>query len=186
MPANRFREAVNLAAQQIERELRMRQTKESHYVRICLGMLLFSAITATAWAQTAPDFSGLWKQDNDRCLPKRGGDVMLRIDHHDPELTIETSISHGPVNSRHAIQKYTTDGRASISTGADGDEFHTAVAWKGSSLVFSIEEHEGGRILLSTETWSLVENGATLQRIRERPDDEKQTLFYQRQQRASN
>ena len=155
-------------------------------MRFSLSLLLFSAIAVSMRSQTAPDFSGVWKQDNDRCLPKRGGDVMLRIDHHDPELTIETSISHGPVNSRHAIQKYTTDVRASISTGADGDEFHTAVAWKGSSLVFSIEEHEVVRILLSTETWSLVENGATLQRIRERPDDEKQTLFYQRQQRASN
>jgi hypothetical protein len=163
----------------------MRERKGSRYVPVCLSILLFSAISAAAWAQTAPDFSGLWKQDNDRCVPKRSGDVMLRTDHHDPELTIETSISHGSVNSRHAIQKYTTDGRASISTGADGDEFHTSVAWKGSSLVFQIEEHEGGRILRSTETWSLVENGATFQRIRERPDGEKQTLFYQREQRAS-
>jgi hypothetical protein len=154
-------------------------------VRFSLSMFLFSAIAVALRPQTRPDFSGLWKQDNDRCLPKRSGDVMLRTDHHDPELTIETSISHDSVNSRHAIQRYTTDGRASISTGADGDEFHIAVVWKGSSLVFSIEEHEGGRILRSTETWSLIENGATLQRIRERPDGEKQTFFYQRQQRAS-
>jgi hypothetical protein len=83
------------------------------------------------------------------------------------------------------VQNYTTDGKVSISTGADGDEFHTAVAWKDSSLVFSIEEHEDGRILRSTEMWSLLENGATLQRIRERSNGEKQILFYQRQQRAS-
>jgi hypothetical protein len=154
-------------------------------MRFSLSLLLFSAIAVSMRSQTAPDFSGVWKQDNDRCVPKRSGDVMLRTDHHDPELTIETSISHDSVNSGHAIQKYTTDGKASVSTGADGDEFHTTVAWKDSSLVFSIEEHEGGRILLSTETWSLVENGTTIQRIRERPDGEKQTLFYQRQQRAS-
>jgi hypothetical protein len=176
-----------LAAVQIERELRMKRNAMLTYrcARICLGILLFPGIAVAAWPQTAPDFSGIWKQDNDRCLPKRSGDVMLRTDHHDPELTIETSISHDSVNSRHAIQKYTTDGRAAISTGADGDEFHTVVAWKGSSLVFSIEEHEGSRILFSTETWSLVENGTTLQRIRERLNGEKQTLFYQRQQRAS-
>jgi hypothetical protein len=154
-------------------------------MRFGLSMLLFSAIAVSVRSQTAPDFSGVWKQDNDRCVPKRGGDVMLRTDHHDPELTVETSISRHSVNSRHAIQKYTTDGKASISMGADGDEFHTTVAWNDSSLVFSIEEHEGGRILLSTETWSLVENGTILQRIRERPDGQKQTLFYQRQQRAS-
>ena len=53
--------------------------------------LAFSA-AAAAWPQATPDFSGLWKQDNDRCQPKRNGDVTLRIEHHDPELTVETSI----------------------------------------------------------------------------------------------
>jgi hypothetical protein len=153
--------------------------------RICLSIVLYSAITLAAWPQAAPDFSGLWKQDNDRCLPKRGGDVALRIEHHDRELTVETSISHGAPNSRHAVQKYTTDGRVSVSTGADGDEFHTAVAWRDSNLVFSIEENEDGRILRSTEMWSLIENGATLQRTRERPDSARQILYYRRQQGAS-
>ena len=165
----------------LEGELRM-----THLcIRFYLTILLFSAITVAAQPQSTPDFSGIWKQDNDRCMPKRSGDVTLHIKHHDPELTIETSISHDSVNARRAIQKYTTDGRASVSTGADGDEFDTAVARKGSSLVFSIEEHEGGSILRSTEIWSLIENGATLQRIRERTRGEKQILLYQRQQRAS-
>jgi hypothetical protein len=154
-------------------------------MRFYLSILLFLAITVAARPQSAPDFSGLWKQDNDRCLPKRSGVVTLRIEHHDPELKIESSISYNSVNSRRAIQNYATDGRASISTGADGDEFDTAVAWKGSSLVFSIEEHEGGGILRSTETWSLIDNGATIQRTRERTNGEKQILFYQHPQRAS-
>ncbi len=145
-------------------------------------LLLFSAVTVAAWAQTGPDFSGVWKQDNERCQPKRSRDVTLHIEHHDLELTVETSIMHGSLSSGHAVQKYTTDGRVSVSTGADGDEFHTAIVWKGSSLVFTIEEHEDGRILHSRETWSLIENGATLQRTRERPDGEKQILFYRRQQ----
>jgi hypothetical protein len=55
-----------------------------------------------------------------------------------------------------------------------------SVVWKDSSLVFSIEEHEDGRILLSKETWSVIEDGATLERIRERPNGEKQTLFFRR------
>lgn len=149
-------------------------------LRICLRILLLSAMTVAAWSQTMPDFSGLWKQDNDRCQPKRSGDVTLHIEHHDPGLTVETSISHGSQNSRHAMQKYTTDGNISVSMGADGDEFHTTVVWKDSSLIFTIEEHEDGRILHSQETWSLIENGATLQRIRERPNGEKQILFYRR------
>jgi hypothetical protein len=161
----------------MEGELRMTQ----FCMRFYLSILLFSAITIAARPQSASDFSGMWKQDNDRCVPKRSGDVTLHIKHHDAELTIETSISRNSVNARRAIQKYKTDGRASVSTGADGDQFNTAVARKGSSLVFSIEEHEGGGILRSTEIWSLIENGATLQRIRERTNGEKQILFYQRQ-----
>jgi hypothetical protein len=150
-------------------------------MRILLNAVILLTITAAAWSQAMPDFSGTWKQDNDRCQPKRNGDVTLRIEHRAPELTVETSISRASANSRHAIQKYTTDGRVSVSTGADGDEFHTSVVWKDSSLIFSIEEHEDGRILLSKETWSEIEDGATLERIRERPDGDKQILFYRRQ-----
>jgi hypothetical protein len=150
--------------------------------RIFLGVLLLSTAAANAWSQATPDFSGMWKQDSDRCQPKRNGDVTLRIEHHDPELTVETSISRNSASPRHAVQKYTTDGKVSVSTGADGDEFHTSIVWKDSSLFFSIEEHEDGRILLSKETWSVIEDGATLEKIREHPNGEKQTLFFRRSQ----
>ncbi len=151
-----------------------------HSTKICLGILLLSTAAAVAWSQGTPDFSGLWKQDNDRCLPQRNGDVTLRIEQHDPELMVETSISRNSASSRHAVQKYTTDGKVSVSTGADGDQFNTSVVWKDSSLVFSIEEHEDSRILQSKETWLVIEEGATLERIRERPNGEKQTLFFRR------
>jgi hypothetical protein len=151
-----------------------------HSVRIFLGILLLSTAAAVAGTQGTPDFSGLWKQDNDRCQPKRNGDTTLRIEHHDSELTVETSISRNSESSRHAVQNYTTDGKVSVSTGADGDEFNTSVVWKDSSLVFSIEEHEDGRILQSKETWSVIEDGATLKRIREHSNGEKQTLFFRR------
>ena len=149
-------------------------------LRTFLCVLLLSTAAAVAWSQGTPDFSGLWKQDNDRCQPKRNGDVTLRIEHHGPELTVETSISGNTTRSRRAVQKYTTDGKVSASTGADGDEFNTSVVWKDSSLVFSIEEHEDGRILQSRETWSVIDDGATIERIRERPNGEKQTLFFRR------
>ena len=74
--------------------------------------------------------------------------------------------SSGP--PRHAVQRYSTDGKTSVSTGADGDEFHTSVTWSGPSLVFAVEEHEDGRIILSKETWTLIENGTALERCRER------------------
>jgi hypothetical protein len=158
-----------------------KRLKSIHFaVPIWLGILMLSAAPVAAQTQTTPDFSGLWKQDNDRCQPKRSGDITLRIEHLAPALTVETTISRAPANPRQAVQKYTTDGKVSVSTGTDGDEFHTSIVWKGSSLVFSIEEHENGRILLSKETWSVIEEGATLERIREPINGEKQTLFYRR------
>jgi|SRR5579862_3575048 len=149
-------------------------------MKVFVGILLLSTAAAVAWPHETPDFSGVWKQDNDRCQPKRNGDVTLRIEHHDPKLTVETSISRNSASSQHATQKYTTDGKVSKSTGADGDKFNTSVVWKDSSLVFSIEEHEDGRILQSKETWLVIDEGATLERIRERPNGERQTLFFRR------
>jgi hypothetical protein len=173
---------AGVAAWRIDRKPRMRKSRISMFrsARIFLGILLLATAVALAWPQRTPDFSGQWKQDHDRCQPKRNGDVTLRIEHHDPELTVETSISRDSQSSRHAVQKYTTDGKISISMGADGDEFHTSVVWKGASLIFSIEEHEDGRILQSKETWSVIEDGATLERTRERPNGEKQMLFFRR------
>jgi hypothetical protein len=177
--------AAGFAVSRVDGELQMKKRKRSIHrlLQFCLALLALFAAGTAAFAQT-PDFSGLWKQDNDRSQPKRDGDVTLRIEHHDPELTVETSISRDSASSRHAVQKYTTDGKVSVSTGADGDEFSTSVVWKGSSLLFSIEEHEDGHILQSKETWLVVEEGATLERIRERPNGEKQTLFFSRQHPA--
>jgi hypothetical protein len=106
----------------------------------------------------------------------------LHIERHGAELVVETSIAHASPGSRRAMQKYTIDGEVSVSTGADGDEFHTRVTRRGSSLVFTIEEHEDGHILHSQETWSLIEKSATLERIRERPNGKKQILFNRRRQ----
>lgn len=73
-------------------------------LRICFVFLL---ITVAAQAQATSDFSGLWEQDNDRCQPKRAGDVMLHIDHHGAEIVVETSIAHISPHSKRAVQKYT-------------------------------------------------------------------------------
>ena len=53
----------------------------------------------------------------------RSGKVTLHIEHRDPELTVETTVIRGSVAPRHAEQRYTTDRKVSVSTGADGDEF---------------------------------------------------------------
>jgi len=155
--------------------------------RMLFGLLLVVLMASPGiCSQPNPDFSGTWKQSNERSVPRRMGNVTLHIEHRDPKLTVETTILRGSTAPRHAVQRYTTDGKVSVSAGADGDEFHTAIVWNGQSLIFSVEEHEHGRIILSKETWTLIENGAALQRVREggnaSPDGAgKQTLIYLRE-----
>src|ERR1700722_14348955 len=109
--------------------------------------LLLIALAALGLAVGAPksDFSGTWKQDNERCSPRRTGGVTLRIEHRDPELIVETT-SKGLI-TRHALQRYTTDGTESKSIGADGDEFHSIAVWKEDTLAFQIVEIEDGKRL---------------------------------------
>jgi hypothetical protein len=106
--------------------------------------------------------------------------VTLQINHNDSDLTVETTILRGAAVPRNALQHHRTDGKTSVSTGPDGDEFHTSVVWSGRDLVFSMEEHEDGRIILSKETWTLSEDRAALERTRERTGDQagKQTIIY--------
>jgi hypothetical protein len=155
--------------------------------RLFLGLLLAVLMAAPGiCSQLNPDFSGTWKQSNERSIPTRRAKVILHIDHRDPELTVETTLLRDSAAPRHAVQHYTTDGKVSISTGADGDEFQTSIVWNGQTLIFSVEEHEDGRIILFKETWTLIENGAALQRVREGVNASpggagKQTLIYLRE-----
>jgi hypothetical protein len=104
-----------MATLRIDRKLRTRKRRVTILrgvsflsARIFVGIPLLAIAADTACAQATFDFSGLWKQDNDRCQPKRNGDVTLRIEHHGPELTVETSISRHSSSPRQAVQKYTT------------------------------------------------------------------------------
>jgi hypothetical protein len=167
-------------------DAKLRRTTTTAFIdrrtRVSVGVFLILLMAQVAWPQSLQSFSGVWKQDNDRSQPKRTGNVTLRIDYREPQLTVDTTISRESEPSRHAVQTYSTDGKVSVSTGADGDEFHTSVIRKEATLVFSIEEHEDGRVLRSNEIWSLDENGFILQRVRERPDGERQIVLYRRQQ----
>jgi hypothetical protein len=84
------------------------------------------------------------------------------------------------LTTRHALQRYTTDGVESKSTGADGDEFHSIVTWRDESLVFDIIEIEDGKHLKSTEIWSLDDFGKSLKRVRRTEKAGEQILIYVR------
>ncbi len=158
-------------------------TKPSPSRLLLLVLFVVNVAVPSFCSPVNPDFSGTWQLSNSRSLPARTGAVTLHIQHRDPHLTVETDVLRGDGKSRHAVQSYTTDGAVSVTTGADGDEFHTSVVWRDQSLVFSVEEHEDGRIILSQERWKLIDNGASLERIRENsaPGAAKQTLIYVRQ-----
>jgi hypothetical protein len=144
-----------------------------------MNLLLIAAVAFGLVAEgPMPDFSGTWKQSNERSSPKRTGDVTLRIEHRDPELVVETT-SKGLL-ARHALQRYTTAGTESKSIGADGDEFHSIVVWNDGTLVFDIVEIENGKRLKSTELWSLTDGGMSLKRVRRTEKAAEQTLIYLR------
>ncbi len=142
-----------------------------------MNLLLIAAVAFGLVADgPIPDFSGTWKQSNEQSLPRRTGDVTLRIEHRDPELVVETT-SKG-LTTRHALQRYTTDGKESKSIGADGDEFHSIVVWNDGALAFDIVEIENGKRLKSTEVWSLSDGGMSLKRVRRTEKAAEQTLIY--------
>ena len=155
--------------------------------RLILGSLAaLLLVYAGICSQLNPNFSGTWKLSGERSTPKRTGNVTLHIQHRDMDLLVETTALRASGPPRHAVQRYSTDGKTSVSTGADGDEFHTSAVWSGQSLVFTVEEHEDDRVILSKETWMLIENGAVLQRVRQNlnasPDKSaQQTLIYLRE-----
>jgi hypothetical protein len=144
-----------------------------------LFLLFLFLCSTTLFAQSKPDFSGVWQQDNAHSVPARSGEVTLRIAHQDPELSVETTILRTGRVEQHAVQRYTTDGKPSTSIGADGDSFVTRIVWNEDALVFSIVEHEDGRTIESSETWSISDQGDTLKRVRRNSKAEgEQVLLY--------
>ena len=154
--------------------------------------LLLSLLPTVLFALTAlcsepnPNFSGTWKQSNEQCVPRRTGDVTRNIDHRGSDLVVDSTVIRGSGPPRHAVQRYSTDGSRSVSKGTDGDEFYTSIVRKDDSLIFSVEEHEDGRILLSRETWTLTADGSALRVERDDLDaagngTRKQTFLFLRQ-----
>jgi hypothetical protein len=96
------------------------------HLLLLTGVLLPSGICLPPNA----DFSGTWKQSNERSIPAR-------------------------------------------------TSFGAVKAWCSQW-----EEHEDGRVILSRETWTLIQNGAALERCRERNGTQdrvgKQTIIYLR------
>jgi len=110
----------------------------------------------------------MWKQNNERCVPKRtnsGFTYANRIEQSGPVLKV-TTITNGDRGERSYTRDYQTDGSDQVSKASDGDEFHTRVHWEGAALVFDTEEKERDRNLVTKETWTLLDGGKTLRKVR--------------------
>ncbi len=149
------------------------------YVFLILAVFLLAFPVLLAQS-TKPNFSGTWKKDNAHSTPARPGEVTMRIEHHDPELIVNLTITRPSAPEQHVQQRYTTDGKESVSTGADGDSYHTKVVWRDGALVFTIVEHEDDNLINSLEVWSVSPDGGTLTRVR-RGESGEQTIVYVRQ-----
>ena len=127
-----------------------------------VSALLLAGLAA---AQTHPDLTGTWKQDDSRSTVRPGSTLKYtnKIDHQDPKLSKTTILDYGgdrqPTNY---TLTYTTDGTPSTSSDREGDKITTTVKWEGKVLVFETGEKEKAGSLFTRETWTLSDDGKTL------------------------
>jgi hypothetical protein len=158
--------------------MRVRQLLSSWFV---LGLLLVFSSARLGFPQARPNFSGTWRQINERTVP-RPKDVSYSygvvVDQHDSVLDVVISIAGGREPGELHLH-YSIGGGELVYTGLDHDEFHTTVRWRGQELLFDTVEHERGEKVLVTETWSLLEGGHTLKRVKEESGpDKRSTRIY--------
>jgi hypothetical protein len=128
------------------------------------SIVLTILLAAASSAQTHPNFTGTWRQDDSRSTVRPGSTLKYsnQIEHEDPKLSKTTIADYGDHPPRPYTQTYTTDGKPVKSADREGDEITTTVKWEGNTLVFETGEKEKAGSLFTRETWSLSEDGKTL------------------------
>lgn len=128
------------------------------------SLALTVLLAAVAAAQSKPNFTGTWKQDDSRSTVRPGSTLKYsnEIDHQDPKLSKTTIMDYGDRPATTYTQNYMTDGKPNRSTDREGDSITTTVKWEGSMLVFETGETEKAGALFTRETWTLSEDGTTL------------------------
>ncbi len=128
------------------------------------SLVLALLITCVAGAQSRPNFTGTWKQDDSRSTVRPGSTLKYsnKIDHQDPKLSKTTIMDYGDRAPTTYTQTYLTDGTPNKSSDREGDTITTTVKWEGTTLVFETGEKEKAGSLFTRETWTLSEDGGTL------------------------
>lgn len=123
---------------------------------------IFLAVAASA--QSNPNFTGTWKQDNSKSSVQPGSTMQYsnKIDHADPKLAVTTILDYGDRPPTPYTRNYTTDGKPSVSTDREGDKSTTIVRWESNTLVFETGEKDEAGSITTREVWTLSEDGKTL------------------------
>src|SRR5258708_21917097 len=117
------------------------------------SLTLVLLLSAAASAQTHPNFTGTWKQDDARSTVRAGSTLKYsnKIDHQDPRLSKTTIQDYGDRQPTPYTQTYMTDGTPSTSTDREGDSITTTVKWVGNTLGFETGEKDKAGSLFTSE-----------------------------------
>lgn len=126
-------------------------------------LLLWSVSSALLWSGTNPDFSGDWKLDLARSdfgksPPPRA--VSSHIEHHDPELNVESKIT-GADGTYTTNYHWVTDGREVVNT-IRGNEVRSTVMWNGGALISNAKTKVDSVTLNIIDRWQLSDDGGRL------------------------
>ncbi len=89
----------------------------------------------------------------------------MTVDLNGSSLHVHSSVSNGH-EERELDLTYEIGGKEIVYTGTDGDEFHSRAEWSGDAIVFTVVEHERGKLIPFVETWTLIDDGKSLQRVK--------------------
>src|SRR2546430_2565680 len=120
-------------------------------------LIMTVLLAAAASAQTHPNFTGTWKQDDGRSTVRPGSTLKYsnKIDHQDPKLSKTTIADYGDKAPTPYTLTYTTDGKPVKTSDREGDQITTTVKWEGNALVFETGEKEKAGAARTRGTWAL-------------------------------
>src|SRR5215469_7014365 len=96
-------------------------------------LILTLALAGFAGAQTHPDFSGTWKQDNSRSTLRPGSTIKYsnKVEIRDSKLSVTTILgANGDYKESASTREYEIGGQATTSKDREGDQFTNTVKWE--------------------------------------------------------
>ncbi len=148
------------------------QRRQNLFLIAILPLALLQAAASPA----AADWSGHWQENNQRSVPPPRSKVhvfRMNVDLQGSSLHVHSIVNNGH-GERELDLTYELGGKEIVYTGTDGDECHSKAQLAGDEIVFTVVEHERGRLIPFTETWTLLDGGKSLQRVKVGSDQKEE------------